>query len=386
MFKAKTSYSTNVDPFEAGKEAAEKAVKGGNIKVGLVFTNCDMDQTKVLEGIRSVYKNKPLIGCTTSGGLITNEGLITGDSYVGLFTIKDDDMIVGIASCEANGDAREAGKILAREAISNAGIKKVPSYFYIVATPKEEESYLKGIEDVIGSVPFFGGSAADNNASGAWSILAGDKVIKDGCAVAFFYAKNEIKTEFTGDYDETENVGVITKTEGNRKLVSIDGVQASKKYAKWINKKPADINGGKVFTESILNPIGIKDPLGNITAVRQVMKCEEDGSLIMSNDIAKGTAVIKLTTSENKLLESVPNALVKLNEKMKSTPESYFLIHSGIRTIGLNGRTEQLYNKIKEITNDKEFMMVFSFGEYGRSEHSASTCMALSLSFVSFGE
>ena len=34
------------------------------------------------------------------------------------------------------------------------------------ATPKEEEEYLKGIQDVIGELPMFGGSAADNEVVG----------------------------------------------------------------------------------------------------------------------------------------------------------------------------------------------------------------------------
>ena len=36
----------------------------------------------------------------------------------------------------------------------------------MAASPKEEEDYLKGIEDVIGRVPMFGGSAADNTVEG----------------------------------------------------------------------------------------------------------------------------------------------------------------------------------------------------------------------------
>lgn len=50
--------------------------------------------------------------------------------------------------------------------MEKAGQTAAPAYFYMVASPAEEEDYLKGIEDVIGRVPFFGGSAADNTVSG----------------------------------------------------------------------------------------------------------------------------------------------------------------------------------------------------------------------------
>ena len=61
----------------------------------------------------------------------------------------------------------------------------------MVASPAEEEDYLKGIEDVIGRVPFFGGSAADNTVSRRLDIFTNDKVFSDGCAVAFSIQINQ---------------------------------------------------------------------------------------------------------------------------------------------------------------------------------------------------
>ena len=142
MFKTKVGYSTLVDAFDEGVETATKAASVGNVKLGMLFTNCDMDQKKIVEGVKSVFGNKPVIGCTSSGAIVVPEGLISGDSFAGMMAFSDDDLIVGVAGSEAGKDAREIGKKIAREAINNAGIKKVPSYFYMVASPKEEEWLL----------------------------------------------------------------------------------------------------------------------------------------------------------------------------------------------------------------------------------------------------
>ena len=93
----------------------------------------------------------------------------------------------------------------------------------MVATPNNEEEYLQGIQDVIGRVPLFGGSAADDNLEGDWKIICNNKVITDGVAVAFFYTDTEIVTSFTGDYEETDNIGIITKVENDRSLLEING-------------------------------------------------------------------------------------------------------------------------------------------------------------------
>ena len=62
------------------------------------------------------------------------------------------------------------------------------------ASPAEEEEYIKGIQDVIGRVPCFGGSAADNTVEGNWSLFYNEEVFSDGVVVAFFYTSKEITT------------------------------------------------------------------------------------------------------------------------------------------------------------------------------------------------
>ena len=117
----------------------------------------------------------------------------------------------------------------------------------------------------------FGGSAADNTVEGKWSIICNDQVFSDGCAVAFFFAKNECKTNYTGEYRETDHYGVITEVRNNRTLAKIDGVSALSKYAEWIGSTPADLKGSNLLVASITKPLGIKDPIGNLTVIRHPM-------------------------------------------------------------------------------------------------------------------
>ena len=107
-------------------------------------------------------------------------------------------------------------------------------------------------------------SAADNTVSGEWSIYTNDKVFSDGCAVAFFYTDKPMANVYTGAYHETTNSGVITKIEGKRTLVEIDGVPAMKKYAEWTGKKLKDLDGGNLLSQTILAPLGVKDRLGDL--------------------------------------------------------------------------------------------------------------------------
>ena len=112
--------------------------------------------------------------------------------------------------------------------MKKAGKDVPPAYFLYGCITRRRRRLCKGIEDVIGRVPIFGGSAADNTVEGKWSIYTNDSVFNDGVAVAFFYTDKPMANVFTGEYNETTNSGVITKVKDKRTLVEIDGVPAIK--------------------------------------------------------------------------------------------------------------------------------------------------------------
>ena len=162
MLKTKVGYSVLKDAFASGEATAKMASEGMNPKLGLLFTSVLQDQEEIMKGIKSVA-DVPVVGCTSSGAIMVPDGVISSENgFSGMMMFDDPDLTVGVACHEAGQDARKIGRQVAVEAVKNAGSTKVPSYFYMVASPKEEEDYLKGIQDVIGRVPFFGGSAADD--------------------------------------------------------------------------------------------------------------------------------------------------------------------------------------------------------------------------------
>ena len=198
--------------YEAGVETAKNSMKGIKApKLGLLFTSVKYDQDEVIKGIKSVSPELKVIGCTSSGAIMTPDGIISGENgFAGMMVLEDNELNVGVASSPRGQDPRSTGRKIAREAMEDAGKKHPPVAFAMFASPAEEEYYLKGIQDVIGEVPMFGGSAADDAVVGEWKVFCENKSFGDGCAVALFYTTKEIKNVFTGAYEETDNVGIST--------------------------------------------------------------------------------------------------------------------------------------------------------------------------------
>lgn len=394
MLKTKVGYSVLKDAFASGEATARMASEGMKPKLGLLFTSVLQDQKEIMKGVKSVT-DAPIVGCTSSGAVMVPDGLITSpDGFSGMMMFDDPNMTVGVACHEAGSDARKIGRKVAIEAVKNAGSTKVPSYFYMVASPKEEEDYMKGIQDVIGRVPFFGGSAADDTVEGKWSIFCNDKVFSDGVAVVFFYTDKKFVTEYTGAYNETDHVGIITEVQNDRKLVSIDGVGALKKYAEWAGTTPKELQGSALLAASICKPLGVKDPLGSLTVIRHPMfgddmgtKTYDDDTINLGNKVVKNTAIMQLETTVDELIHSTGNTLKTVNEDLKGKKAAgYFLVHCGGRKLGIGDRMDEVHKELVREANGVPFITIFTFGEYGYHDHSGNICGGLMLSFTGMSE
>lgn len=385
MLKTKVGYSENIDSYASGVETAKMA-ELADAKVGLLFSSVVLDQAELVKGIKSVAGTH-ILGCTSSAAICVKDGYLNKETgYSGIMSFGGD-VAVGVAgAAKGEGeDARAIGQKLAKEAMAELNGAE-PDYFFMTASPAEEEKYIAGIQDIIGDVPVFGGSAADNTVEGKWSIICDDKIFADGCAIALFASKAPMTNIYTGQFKESDNVGIMTKVVNDRCLVEIDGVPAVKKYCEWTGKTEEACAGGNLLVETIFKPLGVKDTIGRTVAIRHPMAANDDLSMNIGAQLAEKTAVIQMELTPDEMVAANPKTIKEVDAMMDGGADSYFLVHCGGRRLGLQleGKEAEIYPAVKEVTGDKEFLMVFTFGEYGTAEHSANTVGGLSLSFTGF--
>lgn len=384
MLKSKVGFSKNIDAYEAGVETATQASEGLNPKVGLLFNSVGYDQKKFIKGIKSVMPDTDIVGCTTSAGILVPEGYMIDETGTAeMLTLDDEEMTVACYGMAKKKSARETGREVALKALEKAGLDYAPDYFFMSASPAEEEEYIKGIQDIIGRVPCFGGSAADNTVEGKWSIFYNDTIFSDGVVAAFFYTGKEIATVYTGAYNETKDMGIITKLNSTRVLAEIDGEPALDKYKKWRKLKDEDVNGGNLLVTTITSPLGVKDRLGNLVAIRHPMNGNEDKSMNIGANLAEGTAVIRMEATVDELIDSTGKTMKELKKKCPNAG-AYLLVHCGGRRLGIDNRMEEVYKQLKREAGDVPFITVFTFGEYGYADDQTNTTGGLMLSFTAF--
>jgi hypothetical protein len=385
MLKAIVAVSTSADAAAAAKEIAGQ-LERKDLKAVFAYCSCDYDVHALISSLGKLV-NAPVFGNTSFTGIITQDGFIGGSQpFVGAMALADPDLTVGVAALPKDGCSIARGKELAVLAKKAAGRKDAPDYFYMAASPAEEEFYAEGIAEEIGRVPFFGGSAADNTIEGKWLLYAGDQCFADGCVTAFFYGGPKMKNLFTGAYRETDDFGVITKIRGNRTICAIDGVPALKKYQEWRGLPDDAVLGGNLLGTSVVSPLGVKDRLGKLVAIRHPMFGNEDWTINVGNNLAEKTTVIRMEASVDELIASAGETLKALIEKTPGKITAFHLVHCGGRRAAIGDRIGEVAAGLKEAAGNIPFLAEFTFGEYGVERDDVNACGGLMLSFTAFYE
>lgn len=388
MLTFKTGSSTNANAAAAGKELASQVKENlADMKMAFVYSGVQYDQKEFIDALSAELPGVPLIGNTSFTGVITPDGFISSEEgFAGIMAVSDDQLTVGVAGMPKEGTARETGHKVAEKALKAAGKTEAPAYFYMSAPSGEEEYYLKGITEVIGRVPFFGGTAADNTITGEWLLYTDEMVTADGVSVAFFYTDKPFANKFTGAYNETDKAGVITKIEGDRTLVEINGKPAIQQYREWTGASAEDVAGGNLLSYAVCKPLAVKDRLGDLAAIRHPMNGNDDGSMNIGNNLAVNTAVVLMEASVDQLISAVGKTLEDLKKKMDGPIAGLHLVHCGGRRAGIGDRINEVYEQVKQHAGDIPFIMEFTFGEYGYEDDGNNTCGGLMLSFTAFGK
>ena len=387
--KSFVATSTAATAAEAGKEVAAKIAAGiDDAKVAMAYGSCDYDSAELLAAIAGELPGVPVLGNTSFTGIITPEGFVGGDKpFVGILALGGDDVVVGTAgaSRDTADCPRKIGHKLAEEAMKAAGKDCAPDYWYMAASPAEEEYYIKGVTEVIGRVPFFGGSAADNEIAGKWWIYNGTETFQDGCIVAFFYTDTPFTNKFTGAYAETDKFGVVTKMDGDRGIAEIDGKPALDVYADWRGMKADDLLGATLLSESIVAPLGVKDRMGDLIAIRHPMNGNDDHSIAVGAKVVEKTTAIMMEGDVDCLVGSVSRTAGELKEKAGAKPAAYFFVHCGGRRAAIAERIDEVADAFIKEADGVPFLAEFTFGEYGYEDDGCNSIGGLMLSFTALG-
>lgn len=190
----------------------------------------------------------PIHGSTSSGAILTSQGAKGG--AVGCLLISAEDG--AFATAYDAEDGAQAAQALKEEMGD-------PQAIFMGATPGAEEGVIAALGEAFPGVPVFGGTAADDELSGAWSVFSSAAASSTGVSLVGIGAAVKFGASMVGPYTPTETKFTATKTEG-RRVFEIDGKPAADVVLEWLGDyvKEQYTTGGLVLPQTAQKPIGLK--------------------------------------------------------------------------------------------------------------------------------
>jgi hypothetical protein len=338
---------------------------------------------RILSAVRAKVGAGPrVIGMSSHEGVLTSEGFHTSpDGVVGVLSMRVPGMVAGVGGAsfdEAPGG--ESARLAYRRALQDAGNPPgKPSMVLVFTTFASEEEMLAALTDEIGpDVPLVGGTAAGRVADLAakrdflaWTMIAGDKAMSKGAAVALLYTQHPFAYAYAGGFSRvTTRHGVITAAD-RRLIRAIDDRPAFDVYDEWHGGRAKEANARGEKMQFMASYPVVKDVSRNGLSQYQFVSVYPSDSvpdaLTTETNVAVGDVLYPSEGSWNILLNrfaALPRAARKSATSM--TPiAGLFLYCGGALNVIPNDQRGNMGYLVSQDIGDLPWIGGFSWGEQG---------------------
>jgi hypothetical protein len=318
-------------------DSAHSALRLGGAAPSLVIAayTCTHDAEQVRKRLRElVPPDTPFVGVSSCRGVVANGKWHSSSKSkaLGLWAISDDRGDYGVVHIQDLGDPDDARRVIDAQQVvadkvtaATAG-RPMPQFVLCFSALGFSEAVLKGIKSVVGAVPVFGGTAADNELKKPyeWSQFSSEGgVSQNGVVLVLGWSSVEVACYMSSGFQPTEQKGVATRTSGST-ILEIDGRPAMTVYDEWTRASGEVVVGlttGSIdtTTEDIageLRPIGVPldDDDKEFRVLHPLSVDSAAGSLTVGGWVAEGTNLTLLAAEAETLVNNiceVSSALVK---------------------------------------------------------------------------
>ncbi|MDI6592132.1 MAG: FIST N-terminal domain-containing protein [Patescibacteria group bacterium] len=364
MIKAGVGRSNNPDPIKAGAEAAEEALSQTDNKADLmiVFSTVAYDQKKMLEGVRSVSKKIPLVGCSDSGE-ITTEGPVS--KHVAVMALNTDiQFTIGVGK-GTDKDSFKAGKEAAEEVKKKA--KEPISLFlmFLDGLAENGAAAVRGVQEVFGkNFPIMGGSAGDDFLFKKTYEYCNDQVLTNAMIGIGLSGKFSFGVGVKHGWEPIGLPMKVTKARGG-KLIEVNNRPALSIYEDYFGKKAEELIKEPIARMAYTYPLGMSVEGSPELLIRDVVIANKKGEITCAAEISEGSEIRLMLGGPDKAIqaakEAAEGALAQLKE---AKPKAIFVFDCMARNKLLGPRIGEEIEAIQNVLG-KEVPLIgfYTYGE-----------------------
>jgi hypothetical protein len=348
------AYSTNPNTDNAVKELKNQ-IKIADPRFIIFFSSSNYNQDEIAGGVKNIFKNTDVIGCSSSGEIVS--GGMLNDSVVMMAFDKesaDDVKIEVIENLKSSADPKKSldnFEKYYKTPVSDLDFTKYYGIILVDGLSGSEEKLMENIGTKT-NVNFIGGSAGDDLKFKTTYVYANGKSYTNAAVLALVKSNAEFDILKTQSFVTLDKQFIATKVEeGNREILELDGKDAIDIYSQAIGESKET-----AATKFMTYPVGVM--VGDEPFVRSPQQASGNGIKFFCNvvegtelTLLKSTDIVKDTQSalDKKVAEfGKPSGIINFNCILrtlelqdKKQTEAYGNIFKDIPTIGFSTYGEE---------------------------------------------
>lgn len=262
-------------------------------RLAVVHITADRDADEALASLSDSVPGVPCVGCTSCGGVLRASGAAgAGVSVLLLAGVGAGEF----AAAGADKGGFEGGKEVAERVVEEVG---EAGFCFLMGVPGGEEDVLRGVQSVVGEVPVFGGSAADEDLSGSWRVFGGGMGSSAEGVVLVGIKAGGVKAgaALVSPYLETERDVEVTDCE-ERTIVSLGGRPAADVLYEMVGDAVGEEyrNGGLTLGPMSTRPYALRRG-GDLIAVHVAAINQPAGSVDLFAEVETGDRFVAMENS-----------------------------------------------------------------------------------------
>lgn len=342
-------------------------VLAASARFGFLTCTVDVDVEALRSGLAEALPGVAFVGATSCRSVIGSGQLLRGPHAAAALWLCGDVRCAVAARSMTSGD-EAMGRSLARQALEGLGAGRTARFAIIQATPGTEEPLLRGISLELGGAPLLGGSAADDDISGAWSVFTREARFTAGAAVVVVDWPGKVATPYLSGAMPTELQGVVTKVEG-RVIHEIDGKPAAEVYNAWLSGALDEAlrKGGVILGQTTLTPLGVVRSFG-ITLVHPERIVLPEKAITTFAEVAKGERVTLVRSTKLGMQGRPANLVARaMSETGIARDElmGVLLFYCAGCMLAIDPATTAMVDSLRDVTGSASVVGGFHFGEQG---------------------
>jgi hypothetical protein len=307
MIKAGVGRSNNPDAIRAGVEACKQALsQAGGANLVIVFSTVAYDQKKILEGVSSVSKEIPLVGCSDSGE-ITTEGPVS--KHVAVMALNSDtiDFTIGVGE-GTDKDSQKAGAMAAEEVKKKAKGKISLFIMLLDGLAENGAAAVRGVQEVFGkNFPIMGGSAGDDFLFKKTYEYYNDQVLTNAVVGIGLSGKFSFGVGVRHGWEPIGLPMKVTKAKGG-KLIEVNNRPALSIYEDYFGKKAEELIKEPIARMAYTYPLGMSVEGSPELLIRDVVIANEKGEITCAAEIPEGSEIRLMLGDYDKAIQAAKEA------------------------------------------------------------------------------